>query len=357
MPLIFVRNDITKMKVDAIVNTANSSLLGGAGVDGAIHAAAGPELLEECKKLNDCPIGGAKITGAYHLPSKYVIHAVGPVWRGGKYGEEETLVNCYNAAMKLADEHQCETIAFPLISSGAYGYPKHLALETATKTIRAYLNNMLDEMLVYLVVFDRDSLESSAGYQQDIEEFIDDEYAFSHYHRRRRRNEIYGGAMESVAIDERKDDFSEMSYAYTNVRPMGAGAPLTEGKHAEDLSDYIRQMDAGFSETLLKLIDEKNMTDVECYKRANIDRKLFSKIRSNREYRPSRETVIAFAIALKLNLEEMQGLMETAGYVLSKSSKFDMIIRHFVERGDYDADHINLALCRFDQKPLGNLIP
>ena len=178
MPFEIVRNDITKMKVDAIVNAANRTLLGGGGVDGAIHRAAGPELLAECRTLNGCETGQAKITKGYRLPAKYVIHTVGPVWYGGDNHEREKLSSCYSNALALAAERDVETIAFPMISAGAYGYPKDEAMEVAVETISQFL--LHHDMTVYLVVFGREEFFTGKKLFRDIQEYIDDTYADSH---------------------------------------------------------------------------------------------------------------------------------------------------------------------------------
>lgn len=234
MPLQIIRNDITKMSVDAIVNAANTSLLGGGGVDGCIHRAAGPELLAECSTLHGCETGSAKITKGYRLPCKYVIHAVGPRWRDGKHREQELLESCYRTSLNLAKENGCQSVAFPLISSGIYGYPKDQALKVAVDTISTFL--LENEMMVYIVIFDR---------------------------------------------------------------------------------------------------------------------KLFSKIRSDKFYKPSKPTVLAFAIALELPLAQMQEMLGKAGFTLSHSSKFDIIVEYFVERGNYNVYEINEALFAFDQSLIG----
>jgi len=343
MPLQIVRNDITKMKVDAIVNAANSSLLGGGGVDGCIHRAAGSELLAECKTLGGCETGFAKITKGYKLPSKYVIHAVGPRYWDGKHGEKEKLISCYKTSLALAKEHKCETVAFPLISSGIYGYPKDQALRVAIDTISEFL--LENDMTVYIVIFDKKAYQISEKLFADIAEYIDDNYVDEHTDSRseriRRRNAL---RQEEVFESDVCDEADEM------LMPLPMAV---ESAKALSLDDALSQIDESFSEMLLRKIDESGMTDARCYKKANIDRKLFSKIRSDKLYKPSKPTAIAFAIALELSLDETKDMLMKAGFALSHSNKFDIIIEYFIERGNYNVFEINEALFAFDQSLIG----
>lgn len=335
MPLEIIRNDITKVHADAIVNAANSSLLGGGGVDEAIHRAAGPDLLAECRNLGGCEVAQAQITKGYKLPAKYVIHTVGPIWHDGKSNEEKLLANCYKNALALAKEYHLESIAFPLISSGAYGYPKDRALKTAISVIGDFL--LKNEMTVFLVVYDTAAFKLSGKLFSSIAQYIDDQYIEEHPSNRRRR------LAENLQLSE--------SYFDEPVFSMEASVPVK--KHKISLDDAVKQMDETFSQMLQRLIVEKGMTDAQTYKRANIDRKLFSKIRNNFNYKPSKPTTIAFAIALKLNLDETKDLLLKAGFALSRSSKFDIIIEYFIERGNYDIIEINEALFDFEQSTLG----
>ena len=333
MPLEIVRNDITKMTVDAIVNAANESLLGGGGVDGAIHYAAGPELLAECKTLGGCKTGKAKITGGYNLPAKYVIHTVGPIYKDGNHGEKALLESCYRESLSLAKEHNCETVAFPLISSGVYGYPKDQALKVAIDVISNFL--LENEMKVYIVIFDKAAYKISEKLFSDIAEYIDDNYVDEHTDYRRESMRMNAPMQASVGLFEA--DLCECK------------AMLSD----DDLDAKLKQIDESFSQMLLRKIDEKGMTDAECYKKANIDRKLFSKIRSDVHYKPSKPTAIAFAISLELSLDETEDMLKKAGFALSNSNKFDIIIEYFISKGNYNIFEINEALFAFDQSLLG----
>ena len=333
MPLEIVRNDITKMSVDAIVNAANESLLGGGGVDGAIHYTAGPKLLAECKTLGGCKTGKAKITGGYNLPAKYVIHTVGPIYEDGKHGEKTLLESCYRESLALAKEHNCETVAFPLISSGVYGYPKDQALKVAIDVISDFL--LQNELKVYIVIFDKAAYKISEKLFSDIAEYIDDNYVDEHTDYCRESMRMNAPMQASVGLFEA--DLCECK------------AMLSE----DDLDAKLKQIDESFSQMLLRKIDEKGMTDAECYKKANVDRKLFSKIRSDIHYKPSKPTAIAFAISLELSLEETEDMLKKAGFALSHSNKFDIIIEYFISKGNYNIFEINEALFAFDQSLLG----
>jgi len=336
MPFEIIRNDITKVHADAIVNAANSSLLGGGGVDGEIHRAAGPELLAECRTLGGCEIGQAKITKGYKLPAKYVIHTVGPVWHDGKNNEEKLLADCYKNSLALAKEYKLESVAFPLISSGTFGFPKDKALKTAISVIGDFL--LSNEMIVFLVVYDKDAFKLSEKLFSSIMQYIDDKYI-----------EEYPFNLRDTV--EENHHYSVFCSSVSMLPIAGATGSVKIRKRS--LDDVVKQMDETFSQMLLRLIDEKGMTDAETYKKANIDRRLFSKIRNDINYKPSKPTAIAFAIALRLNLDETRDLLLKAGFALSHSSIFDIIIEYFIEEGNYNIFEINEALFAFDQNLLG----
>ena len=327
MPLQIVRQDITKMDCDAIVNPSNENLIPGGGVDAAIHFAAGSKLAAACEKLGGCNVGEAKLTRAFNLPAKYVIHTVGPVWQGGNHNEKKLLISCYIECLKLAESKNLSSIAFPLISSGTFGYPKDQVLKIAMECISSYLRGA--EMLVYLVVYDKQSYEFSKRLSSNIKRYI---------------AECDGQAICRQAFMEPRSckpakEYYESSFEYA--------AP------SSSLEDVLCNLDESFAEALFRMIDEKGISDVECYKKANIDKKTFSKIKCNKNYKPSKSTVLSFAIALELTIEETDHLLETVGFTLSHSSKFDLIIEYFIKGGNYNIFEINEALFEFDQPCLG----
>lgn len=329
MPFQIVHNDICHMKTEAIVNAANPRLLMGGGVCGAIFKAAGASQLQQaCNQIGYCPTGKAVITKGYDSKAKYIIHAVGPIWEGGTKGEATLLASAYTHALELAKEKKLSSIAFPLLSAGIYGYPKEDALKIATSTIKAFLEN--NEMSIYLVVYDRKAVTLSETLYNHITHYID--YYFEDrrksYDKRSLRNEVF-------MVEE----------------CMSPQVSLPINAHLETI---LHEIEESFSETLLRLIDEKGYTDVEVYKKANIDRKLFSKIRTQKAYLPKKTTVLALAIALELSLEETKALLEKAGYALTMSHKGDVIIRFFIEHQQYDLFTINQTLFYFEQPLLGS---
>lgn len=342
MPFSIVREDITRMAVDAIVNAANTELQMGGGVCGAIFKAAGAEQMRAaCDPLAPIETGQAVITPGFALPAKHVIHAAGPVYRANDpEGSERRLRAAYRHSLELAAEHGLESIAFPLISSGIYGYPKPAALQVATTEIRRFLRNYAGDMDVYLAVFNREAFAASEDLLSEVASYIDQHYVDQHHTRR--------GPLLHVERD-----------ALSQARPPEAYADI---KVARDLrprvlkpgiADRLQHLDEPFSTTVMRLIDAKGMSDVEVYKRANLDRKLFSRIRTSEGYVPSKRTAVALALALELDLEQTRDLLQRAGFALSHSQMFDVIIEYFINHRRYDIFEINEVLFQYDQPLLG----
>ena len=340
MPFTIVRQDITKLKVDAIVNAANTDLAMGGGVCGAIFKAAGAlELQAACDKLAPIKTGEAVITPGFGLRAKFIIHASGPVYsQRNKEQNEQLLRAAYTTSLKRAVENNCISIAFPLISSGIYGYPKDEALQVATSAIQDFLKDY--DLEVTLVVFDKSSFAVSRELLGAVESYIDEHFFEKHQIKRRQLLDAEKGALEE-ALEE------EGIFSPKILESMQA--PLARA----GIDDFVDNLDEPFSMTLLRLIDAKGKTDVEIYKRANLDRKLFSKIRTSRNYMPSKRTAVGLAIALELSLDETEDLLERAGYALSHSQKFDVIVEYFIVSGKYDIFEINEVLFKYDQPLLG----
>lgn len=327
MPLEIVRNDITKMVVDAIVNTANPLPRVGSGTDFMVHQAAGPGLLKDRLKIGNIEVGNAAITKAHRLHAKYVIHAVGPSWNKATGQEEALLRQCYDRSLALAVEYGCQSIAFPLISSGNYGCPKDKALQIAISAFTGFLTD--HDLQIYLVVFDRAAFQLSEKLFHAVNSYIDEHF-----------------------VDVCEKAAYTMEEQFARCAPPRQMAPCTAA--APSLQDILKQEDAGFTETLLNLIDQRGLKDSQVYKKANLSKQHFSKIRNNLHYRPTKPTALALALALELDLKATRDLIGRAGYALTNSSKFDLIVRYFIEQGNFNVVDINLALYEFDQPLLGS---
>lgn len=355
MPFEIVRNDIVNMKVDAVVNTANPNPVIGFGVDSGIHKKAGHELLVARQKIGCIGFGDAVVTPGFELDARYVIHTVGPVWDGGNHGEEQILSSCYRKSLALAKEHGCESIAFPLISTGNYGFPKPLALQIAVREISSFL--LENEMQIYLVVFEREAFALSEKLFKSVSSYIDENYIRSKILGEYGTESVYTSRLKtrrrSERLKGRNQIFGEIDKSKTSKAnfDMSVGAPAPT--EVDDWGTLLNNLDAGFSETLLKLIDRTGKKDSEIYKKANVDRKLFSKIRNNPEYKPSKTTALAFAFVLELDIDETKDFIGRAGFALSYSSKFDVIVEYFLVNGNYNVFELNEVLFAFDQPLIG----
>ena len=399
MPFSIVCNNIAAVRADAIVNAANEHLAAGGGVCGAIFAAAGAGALQAaCDKIGYCPTGSAVATPAFGLNARWIIHAVGPIWRGGTSGEEAALRSCYRQTLALAEKLGARSVAFPLISSGTYGYPKRAALAVATSEVRAFLAD--HDLDVTLVVFNRDAVSIGNELYFAVENYLDDVYVAV-------RETPRGRSLEQTAVfealAEKRDAAPEPVRAAPRVDPatgeppLGAhAAPVMGAAHAapaagasaptpasvasaapahaarkkkqklkvkpsrsgisgaiESIRLMIGNLDASFSQTLLALVDSRGLTDAEVCSRANLSRGLLAQIRKDSGFQPSKPVALALAVALGLTLDETGDLLARAGLALSHGSKRDVIVEYFIRTGVYDVYAINEALFAFDQPLLG----
>ncbi|MBO4902066.1 MAG: macro domain-containing protein [Lachnospiraceae bacterium] len=403
MPLQIVRNDITKMQVDAIVNPANPKPVFGAGIDTAVYTAAGADaLLAKRREIGDIAAGSSVLTDGFNLPAKYIIHTVGTAWQGGEAGEEEVIRNCYKSVFRVAEEHGVQSLAIPLLASGSYGFPKGIALRIALSEIEAHLADHDTEL--YLVVFDRKSVHLSSELYGDIDAYINDNYveekrkeeydygpvpngrmpqdgrmprdAGPYYDMSRanmagatftgaavRMEELSADMDESAGRSEEKHKESRFGLGRKKLREVveadACAAPVMESLRAErlekkrSLEDVIENLDKTFMEMVFSFADDKGLTDVEVQKRANLDRKAFSKLKCGTTRNPSKSTALALAVALQLNLDETKDLLSRAGFAFSPCSRQDLIVQYFIEREAYDIHEINIALFEHGEESLG----
>lgn len=363
MPLHLIRDDITRISADAIVNAANERLRMGGGVCGAIFRAAGAHALQQaCDRLGDCPTGSAVITPGFALPARYVIHAVGPIWQGGGCGERQLLSSCYLSALRLAKKHELGSIAFPLISAGIYGYPKEEALRVAVETIRTFLQQEDDgDLEVQLVLFQHDAYAAGHTLYGAVKSFLGDD----------------DPRLQVEQMELRRPDFDALpmmdAEPFVGAAPCAARAMSAPSFDAElapvpgravtsddDMADAIgswawnrAQHEESFTDCLLRLIDERGETDAAVYKRANLDRRLFSKIRSSSAYQPSKNTVLALCLALEMDVGAAEDFLQKAGYALSRANRRDLVILYCLDHGIHDVFDVNALLFDLDLPALG----
>ncbi|MCR5650354.1 MAG: macro domain-containing protein [Lachnospiraceae bacterium] len=399
MPFQIVRNDITKIQVDAIVNTANPSPGYGAGVDTAVYEAAGEkELLAKRQEIGAVAPGTSFITDGYRLPAKHIIHTVGTAWHGGGEGEESVIRDCYRSIFRLAVENDIESLAIPLLASGSYGFPKGIALRIALSEIESFMSE--NDMALYLVVFDDKSFSLSSELYGDIESYISENYVeeksleeYEGFHRapvaaaapkppkpmgrfmRRlsgasvpdflnrsakmseaetfRKNEPEEDLSDAEACEDALFDDEACVEGAGGAPVYAAAVPLMGAKPDRSLDDVINNLDKTFMELVFSFADEKGMTDVEVQKKANLDRKAFSKLKCGTTKNPSKSTALALAVALELSLDDTKDLLSRAGLALSPCSKQDVIVQYFIEREAYDIFEINIVLYEHGEPPLG----
>ena len=362
MPLLISRNDITKITVDAIVNAANTQLRMGGGVCGAIFKAAGEQKLQQaCNQLAPIKTGEAVITDGFKSRAKFIIHTAGPIYKEGDTQQETLLYNCYQNSLKLAAEKQLDSVAFPLISSGIYGYPPDKALNIALKSIHDFLGSYDGSMTVYMIVYNNDAFAAAQKLYADIESYIDERLIKDDILERRRRfNFEVGNANCCMGMPSPMQTNDEIADMEESDIPTFIQSHQISGSAQKDsnLGNILSNLEDSFNKQLFKFIRQKNMTNAEVYKNANLDRRLFSKIISNEDYTPGKNTIFALAISLKLNIEETQSLLRSAGFAISHSSKADLIIEYYITHQDseiYNIDELNFLLFKNNQVQLGQV--
>ncbi len=350
MPFNILRSDITKVKADAIVSTANPKPVIGRGTERAIYQAAGEEkLLAARRAVGPIRCGEAAWTPGFGLGARYIIHTVSPVWTDGRHGEEALLRKAYDAALGTALELNCGSVAFPLLSSGNDGFPKDIAL---TAAIRAFTDFLLEhEMQIELILFGGQEFSLAGSLFDGLKSYIDDRYVEEKLY------EEYGFSAPAASAQAPAGSRRERKQAKETAAsvPAPSALPVFAAKAASDhgngirpkqntLEEYLKQHEKTFSEHLLDLLKERDGKDSEVYKRAEISRQLFSKILSNKDYQPTKSTAIQLAIGLQLDVNMTQKLLRSAGYSLTRSSRADLVVQYFIERKNYSIPYINTAL-------------
>ena len=358
MPLQIIRNDIARVKADAIVNTANPEPVVGGGTDSAIYQAAGKELLLEArKKIGRIAPGKAEVTPAFGLSAEYIIHTVGPVWEGGASGEREILGCCYKNSLTLAKSLGCRSVAFPLISSGVYGFPDGEALTVALDAIQRFLVETDEDMQVTLVVFGKHTTLLSARIREGVKEYIDEaevlrlreeEYGPSESRRERELRRRRLQMQDQINSIQGFPSEADAAFTAPAARPPAASKPA-----GASLEEYLPKGEDSFTERLLRLVNDTGKTNKEIYTAANITKQVFSSIFSKKNYRPSKNTVLALCLALQLDTDTASDLLARAGYAFSPVDTTDCVVRCFLDKGEFSVFEVNFVLYELKQPVLG----
>ncbi len=354
MPFHIISGDITRQICDAIVNPTDAAYSGGGGADRAIHRAAGPKLHEVCDKLPALSWGQSALTKGYDLPAKWVIHTAGPVWVDGKHDERLILSNCYQSALRIAAENDFQSVAFPLIAAGTCGFPKEEALSIAVDEIRRFLQR--HEMEITLVVYDRKLYRIDPQTASGVDRFLNERFSIGMRPQAKNNCEEHEDAFANnlpTAREDARTKAAKLPRPFHRPSPPPMPTASYSQAPAASLADQLRAMDESFSDAVLRLVDERGMTDAQCYKRANISKQVFSKLRSNNHYKPSKSTALALAVALELDLEGTRSLLNKAGMSLSHSLMMDVIVEYFIRQHQFDVMVINETLYQYDQPLLG----
>ena len=354
MAFQIVRNDITRVRADAIVNTANPNPVVGGGTDSAIYQAAGEKkLLAERKKIGPIARGAAVETPAFDLPAKYIIHTVGPVWEGGKKGEFDILKACYENSLELARKLRCRSIAFPLIATGVYGFPKDKALQIAMSVIQPFL--MAHSMKVILVVFDKKAFELSGAVVENIREYVDTNYV-EEARKREYQSDDYRREKDPEASHRRRlrQEYERNNYVrFAEIRTPSpeeleeAEEPKRSKRGRVSIDELIASSDKTFQEKLFEIIDQRGLTGPQVYKNY-ISKQVYSKIQADKDYHPNKFTAIALCLSLHLNIDETKDLIGRAGWTLSPSSKADLVVTGCIMNGEYNLVQINMMLFYYE---------
>lgn len=341
MPLYYIRTDLTKFKCDAIVLSADSSLLNGGGVFGAAASVGGNDFFLALRALKGCALGLAKSFKNSRFPCEHIIVTAAPTWKDGKSGEIRILTACYINSLEKALSKGCKKVAVNLIDSRIYGFPSEIAQIVAVESISSYLET--HDMDVYLVSFDYKQYGEQRDTSKLLERFLDDYYnGYDQSLIKKEVDAFVGGQVTKSIVGTKKVVFGRHTIPKPDLF-----------KISKELEERLKERDESFSTMLFRKIDELGIKDSDCYTRAHISKQVFSKIRCKNDYRPTKQTVLALAVALELSLEETVEMLRKAGFAFSQNSCFDIIVTFFIQNQIYDIGTINEYLYQYDQSLLG----